>query len=82
MPVDAERGPAVELRLDGAARAARHQAERVAAQVDQRPAALARQLEFAPQRSELVVGVERAGAGKPEILAGPRLLRWHHGAQA
>ena len=65
MTVDAERRPAVELRLDGAARGARHQAKRVTAQVVERAAALARQLELAPQRRELVVAVERAGTGEP-----------------
>jgi hypothetical protein len=37
----------------------------MAAQVGQRSAALARQLELAAQRRQLVVGVERARTGEP-----------------
>ena len=45
----------------------------MAAQIGQRSAALARQLELAAQRGELVVGVERAGAREP----GQELRRGH-----
>ena len=63
MTVDAEFRPALELCADAAAGRARHEPERVAAQVIQRAASLARQLELAPQGSQLVGGIERARAG-------------------
>jgi hypothetical protein len=47
MAVDAERGPPVELGIHVTARRARHQAERVAAEIRQGSALLARQLELA-----------------------------------
>ncbi len=47
--VDAERGPALELRRDGAPRRARHQPQRMTAEIGQRAAPLARQREPAPK---------------------------------
>ncbi len=44
------------------------------AEIDQRLATLARQLELAAQRGELVIGVERAGAREPR-----QELRRSHG---
>ncbi len=63
--VDAQRRPTVQLGLNDAAGRSRHEAERVPAQVGKCPPVLARQLELAAQRSELVGRVERARAGEP-----------------
>ena len=63
MTVDAEFRPALELRVDPVSGRARHEPERVAAQVIERAASLAGQLELASQGSQLVGGIERARAG-------------------
>ena len=74
--VHAEPRPTVELGRQAATGGARHQAERMAAQIDRRAAARcsSRQLELAAEAGKLVVGVEgpRAGCARLE-----RARRWH-----
>jgi hypothetical protein len=62
MALDAERGPALELFRDAPRRLARHETERMAAEINERAAAVARVREARAKAGEIVGRVERACA--------------------